>query len=173
MLEAMQEHSVTVSKLTHRCQSRSSCWRRRTRLKWKGPTITGSTAGPLFFKNPGGIPHRRRIDSKLPPAPLPPRRRLPTRRGWAKIRTMQMLARGVPIANHVMAYAAHVLKATHPEEETSPKIVREFVRYGGVHAACRHSSGGQDSLLCWMGVQRLIRRYSQGSCSRPASPHFA
>jgi MoxR-like ATPase len=40
------------------------------------------------------------------------------------------LARGVPIAPHVTAYAAHLLKATHPNEENAPQIVKDYVRYG-------------------------------------------
>jgi MoxR-like ATPase len=35
----------------------------------------------------------------------------------------------VPIADHVTAYAAHLLKATHPEED-APDVVRGYVRYG-------------------------------------------
>ncbi|HEX9105582.1 MAG TPA: hypothetical protein VF832_00100, partial [Longimicrobiales bacterium] len=48
----------------------------------------------------------------------------------AKIRAMQTLARGVPIAPHVLAYTARVLKATHPQDPSSPAMVRDFVRYG-------------------------------------------
>jgi MoxR-like ATPase len=43
---------------------------------------------------------------------------------------MQTLARGVPIADHVTAYVARVLKATHPQESGAPEIVRRYVRYG-------------------------------------------
>ena len=37
LLEAMQEHSVTVAKRTYRWTSRSSCWPRRTRSRWRAP----------------------------------------------------------------------------------------------------------------------------------------
>jgi MoxR-like ATPase len=30
----------------------------------------------------------------------------------------------------VTTFAARVLKASHPEDETSPQVVRDFVRYG-------------------------------------------
>jgi MoxR-like ATPase len=46
------------------------------------------------------------------------------------VRAMQALARGVPIANHVVAYAARLIKATHPEDGDSPESVRQYVRYG-------------------------------------------
>ena len=40
------------------------------------------------------------------------------------------LARDVPIASHVMDYAIRLLRATHPETESAPEIVRSYVRYG-------------------------------------------
>jgi MoxR-like ATPase len=43
---------------------------------------------------------------------------------------MQVLARDVPIASHVMAYAIRILRATHPETERVPGIVSSYVRYG-------------------------------------------
>jgi MoxR-like ATPase len=47
----------------------------------------------------------------------------------AQIVVMQTLARGVPIADHVTAYAARLLKATHPDGN-APDMVRRYVRYG-------------------------------------------
>ena len=43
---------------------------------------------------------------------------------------MQALARDVPIASHVMAYAVRVLRATHPDGEEAPELVKQYVRYG-------------------------------------------
>ena len=40
------------------------------------------------------------------------------------------LARDVPIASHVMAYAIRILRGTHPETDGVPEIVTTFVRYG-------------------------------------------
>jgi MoxR-like ATPase len=45
--------------------------------------------------------------------------------------SMQRLARSVPIAPHVTAYAVSVLAATHPEAPRAPELVRQYVRYGG------------------------------------------
>jgi len=49
----------------------------------------------------------------------------------AEIVEMQRLARAVPIAPHVTAYAVSLLSATHPDQPRAPQIVREYVRYGG------------------------------------------
>ncbi|CAN5782063.1 MoxR family ATPase [soil metagenome] len=48
-----------------------------------------------------------------------------------EIVAMQRLARSVPIAQHVTAYAVAVLAATHPDGPRAPQLVREYVRYGG------------------------------------------
>jgi MoxR-like ATPase len=44
---------------------------------------------------------------------------------------MQRLARAVPIAPHVTAYAVSLLAATHPDGGRAPSLVRDYVRYGG------------------------------------------
>src|SRR5215208_6251363 len=49
----------------------------------------------------------------------------------AQVVSMQRLARSVPIAPHVTAYAVSVLAATHPDAPRAPELVREYVRYGG------------------------------------------
>jgi MoxR-like ATPase len=49
----------------------------------------------------------------------------------AEIVEMQRLARAVPIAPHVTAYAVSVLAATHPDNDRAPGLVRDYVRYGG------------------------------------------
>lgn len=46
------------------------------------------------------------------------------------VRAMQALARGVPIATPVRAYAARLTLATHPDNATAPELVQRFVRYG-------------------------------------------
>jgi MoxR-like ATPase len=49
----------------------------------------------------------------------------------ATIVGMQRLARSVPIAPHVTAYAVSLLAATHPDGQRAPGLVRQYVRYGG------------------------------------------
>ena len=43
---------------------------------------------------------------------------------------MQNLARTVPIASHVLAYAARLITATHPENKDALPITKQYVRYG-------------------------------------------
>jgi MoxR-like ATPase len=48
----------------------------------------------------------------------------------ALISEMQKLARSVPIASHVLAYAAQLITATHPEAKEAAVATRQYVRYG-------------------------------------------
>jgi MoxR-like ATPase len=48
----------------------------------------------------------------------------------ATVLAMEALAREVPVASPVFAYAAHLVIATHPASDTAPELVRSYVRYG-------------------------------------------
>ncbi len=43
---------------------------------------------------------------------------------------MQRLVRQVPMADHVVQYAAHLVMATHPDRNGVPKITKKYLRYG-------------------------------------------
>jgi len=47
------------------------------------------------------------------------------------ILAMQQLARQTPIATHVTAYGARLLRATHPDTPEASSLVKRYVRYGG------------------------------------------
>src|SRR4029078_3000598 len=55
----------------------------------------------------------------------------------AEVSERQRLARAVPIAPHVTAYAVSVLAATHPDQPRAPELVREYVRDGGAPAGAQ------------------------------------
>ncbi|HEY8198176.1 MAG TPA: MoxR family ATPase [Candidatus Limnocylindrales bacterium] len=67
----------------------------------------------------------------------------------AEIVAMQRLARSVPIAPHVTAYAVSLLSATHPDNDRAPGLVREYVRYGG-------SPRGAQALVVAGKIQALM-----------------
>jgi MoxR-like ATPase len=48
-----------------------------------------------------------------------------------EILAMQHLARQTPIATHVTAYGARLLRATHPNTMEASSLVKKYVRYGG------------------------------------------
>jgi MoxR-like ATPase len=132
LLEAMQEHQVSVA---------------RERHKLDAPFFVLATQNPLEMEGTYPLPEAQldRFLFKLW-VPFPSEEDLAaiidrttgvaaaTARKTAdaeQIVAMQQLARSVPIAPHVTAYAVSVLAATHPDNARAPELVRSFVRYGG------------------------------------------
>jgi MoxR-like ATPase len=132
LLEAMQEHQVTVA---------------RNRYPLDPPFFVLATQNPLEMEGTYPLPEAQ-LDRFLfkVMVPFPSEEDLiaimdrttgassPTASkiaDAAEIVEMQRLARAVPIAPHVTAYAVGLLAATHPDQPRAPQIVREYVRYGG------------------------------------------
>jgi MoxR-like ATPase len=132
LLEAMQEHQVTVA---------------RSRYPLDPPFFVLATQNPLEMEGTYPLPEAQ-LDRFLLKVmvPFPSEADLisiidrttgadaPTAQHVAsavEIVEMQRLARAVPIAPHITAYAVSVLAATHPDNGRAPSIVRQYVRYGG------------------------------------------
>ena len=132
LLEAMQEHQVTVA---------------RQRYPLEAPFFVLATQNPLEMEGTYPLPEAQ-LDRFLfkVMVPFPSEEDLITimdrttgAESVTAVKTctadeiveMQRLARAVPIAPHVTAYAVSVLAATHPDQPRAPGIVRDYVRYGG------------------------------------------
>jgi MoxR-like ATPase len=132
LLEAMQEQQVSVARERHRLPP---------------PFFVLATENPLEMEGTYPLPEAQldRFLFKLW-VPFPSEEDLITivdrttgsdlpRAGKAadarQVVSMQRLARSVPIAPHVTAYAVSVLAATHPDAPRAPELVRQYVRYGG------------------------------------------
>ena len=132
LLEAMQEHQVTVA---------------RNRYVLDPPFFVLATQNPLEMEGTYPLPEAQ-LDRFLfkVMVPFPSEEDLilimdrttgaeaPTAgkiASAAEVVEMQRLARAVPIAPHVTAYAVSLLAASHPDQPRAPEIVRDYVRYGG------------------------------------------
>jgi MoxR-like ATPase len=132
LLEAMQEHQVTVA---------------RNRYPLEPPFFVLATQNPLEMEGTYPLPEAQldrfllkvmvpfpseedliAILDRTTGADAPSARKVTTA---AEIVEMQRLARAVPIAPHVTAYAVSLLAATHPDNLRAPGLVRQYVRYGG------------------------------------------
>jgi MoxR-like ATPase len=131
MLEAMQEHSVTVAKATRKLPEPFFVLATQNPLEMEGTyPLPEAQLDRFFFKIEVPFPSaaelveiaNRTTGSEIPVAEAVAAGDL--------IIAMQELARGVPIASHVMDYAARLLTATHPGNADSPEVVRRYVRYG-------------------------------------------
>ncbi|MGZ9276797.1 MAG: AAA family ATPase [Candidatus Limnocylindrales bacterium] len=132
LLEAMQEHQVTVA---------------RQRFKLDPPFFVLATQNPLEMEGTNPLPEAQldRFIFKVM-VPFPSEEDLISIMDRttgseavtaskictaAEIVEMQRLARAVPIAPHVTAYAVSILAATHPDQGRAPSLARDYVRYGG------------------------------------------
>ena len=131
MLEAMQERSVTVAKATRSLPEPFFVLATQNPLEMEGTyPLPEAQLDRFFFKIDVPFPSVEdlvtiadRTTGKAAPEVQPIA-------DGAMIVQMQLLARAVPIAEHVTAYAARLLKATHPlEEKALPEVLR-YVRYG-------------------------------------------
>jgi MoxR-like ATPase len=131
MLEAMQERSVTVAKATRRLPEPFFVLATQNPLEMEGTyPLPEAQLDRFFFKIDVPFPTvqdlvqiANRTTGEATPAAQP------AADGGAIVQ-MQALARGVPIAEHVTAYTAQLLKATHPQEPEAPQEVQRYVRYG-------------------------------------------
>jgi len=131
MLEAMQEHSVTVAKATRRLPEPFFVLATQNPLEMEGTyPLPEAQLDRFFYKIDVPFPS---VDDLVEIANRTTATTITAASPAAdgdKIRAMQMLARGMPIANHVTAFTARLVKATHPEDPDSPAVVRQFVRFG-------------------------------------------
>ena len=131
MLEAMQEHSVTVAKVTRPLPEPFFVLATQNPLEMEGTyPLPEAQLDRFFFKIEVPYPD---VDDLVEIANRTTGAEIPHAEAVADAGTilqMQALARRVPIASHVTAYAARLVRATHPDDESAPEAVRRYVRYG-------------------------------------------
>jgi MoxR-like ATPase len=132
LLEAMQEHQVTVARHRYPLDPPFFVLATQNPLEMEGTyPLPEAQLDRFLFKVMVPFPSEEdlvQIVDRTTGAESPRASKVCTA---AEIVEMQRLARAVPIAPHVAAYAVSVLAATHPDQPRAPEIVREYVRYGG------------------------------------------
>src|ERR687897_3367818 len=131
LLEAMQEHRVTVAKQQYTLSEPFFVLATQNPLEMEGTyPLPEAQLDRFFFKIDVPFPSEDdlvRIMERTTGVEQPTIGKAAT---GAEVMAMQQLARDVPIASHVMAYAIRILRGTHPDTEKVPDIVRSYVRYG-------------------------------------------
>jgi MoxR-like ATPase len=131
LLEAMQEHHVTVGGQTYPLPEPFFVLATQNPLEMEGTyPLPEAQLDRFFFKVHVPFPSTSdliEIANRTTGARVPQTRKIANA---AMILEMQNLARTVPIASHVLAYAARVITATHPEDKDASPAARQYVRYG-------------------------------------------
>jgi MoxR-like ATPase len=131
LLEAMQEHTVTVAKVVHPLASPFFVMATQNPLEMEGTyPLPEAQLDRFFFKVQVPFPSANELVeiANRTTGSRPPQVRKVA--NSAMIIDMQALARTVPIASHVLAYAARLITATHPEDKDALPITKQYVRYG-------------------------------------------
>jgi MoxR-like ATPase len=132
LLEAMQEQQVSVARERHKLEPPFFVLATQNPLEMEGTyPLPEAQLDRFLFKLWVPFPSEedlveimeRTTGAKMPTAGKAA--------NAAEVVQMQRLARSVPIAPHVTAYAVSVLAATHPDAPRAPELVKEYVRYGG------------------------------------------
>jgi MoxR-like ATPase len=131
LLEAMQEHTVSVSKTIHQLDAPFFVLATQNPLEMEGTyPLPEAQLDRFMFKINVEFPTAEElteIANRTTGARTPQPRKVAS---GSFISDMQALARTVPIASHVMSYAARIITATHPENKDAPPMTRQYIRYG-------------------------------------------
>jgi MoxR-like ATPase len=131
LLEAMQEHRVSVGKRTYTLDEPFVVLATQNPLEMEGTyPLPEAQLDRFFFKLHVPFPGRddlHRILDLTTGAGIEARSPVLHR---DDILEMQKLVRQVPVARHVQDYAIRVVQATHPDGPDAPDLTRRFVRYG-------------------------------------------
>jgi MoxR-like ATPase len=131
LLEAMQERTVTVAKTIHKLPQPFFVLATQNPLEMEGTyPLPEAQLDRFFFKINVAFPSAAElveIAQRTTGALQPTARHVAD---GPMILQMQELARTVPIASHVLSYAARLITATHPESKDAPAITKQYVRYG-------------------------------------------
>jgi MoxR-like ATPase len=131
LLEAMQEHRVTVAKQSYVLEEPFFVLATQNPLESEGTyPLPEAQLDRFFFKLHVPFPGREDLHSILDRTTgnEPPTCKAVLDR--ERLLGMQHLVREVPVARHVQDFAVRLVMATHPDQKDSGDSVRRFVKFG-------------------------------------------
>jgi MoxR-like ATPase len=131
LLEAMQEHSVTVAGETHRLPEPFFVLATQNPLEMEGTyPLPEAQLDRFFFKLLVKFPSSSEIETILDRTTETSEPKAERTFQGSRILEMNKLARQIPIAEEVRRYGIAIVLATHPESAQATESTRRYVRYG-------------------------------------------
>ncbi len=131
LLEAMQEHSVTVAGTSRLLEEPFLVFATQNPIEMEGTyPLPEAQLDRFLFKIKVEFPNLselHEIMNRTTGAEVPRAHTVATRE---EILSLSAVARQVAVAQHVQEFALRLVLATHPDKEEAPEAVRRFVRYG-------------------------------------------
>ena len=150
LLEAMQEHRVTVSKSSYTLDEPFFVLATQNPLESEGTyPLPEAQLDRFFFKLHVGFPGRQELHGILDRTTGVAMPQVQPVLNKEQILQMQHLVREVPISPHVQDYAVRLLLSTHPTQPDSLDMVKRFVKFGS-------SPRGAQALLLAAKIRALF-----------------
>ncbi len=131
LLEAMQEHSVTVAEQTYQLVEPFFVMATQNPLEMEGTyPLPEAQLDRFLFKINISYPSAGELVEILNRTTSGDGASASSVLSGDDILAMRNLVRAVPIASHVSNYAARLVVASHPGSKEAPILVNKFVRYG-------------------------------------------
>ena len=131
LLEAMQEHSVTVAKKTYQLDEPFFVLATQNPLEMEGTyPLPEAQLDRFMFKVWVKFPSSKELVEILTRTTGKDTPTAQKVADAAKIIRMGQMVRQTPVASHVADYVARLVVATHPEHPSATPMVKQFVRYG-------------------------------------------
>jgi MoxR-like ATPase len=155
LLEAMQEHSVTVAEKTYTLEEPFFVLATQNPLEMEGTyPLPEAQLDRFFFKVNIGFPSTNELVEILARTTGMEESPLGKVASGVDIIAMRNLIREVPVASHVGEYIARLVVSTHPNRSETTPLVKQFVRYGA------SPRGGQALTLGAKATALLSGRYN-------------
>jgi MoxR-like ATPase len=155
LLEAMQEHSVTVAQQTYQLDEPFFVMATQNPLEMEGTyPLPEAQLDRFLFKINVPFPSATELVEILARTTGQDTPAAQAILSGAEILAMRDLARQTPSASHVSDYVARLIVATHPDSAEAPPLVKQYVRYGS------SPRGGQAIMLGAKIVALLAGRYN-------------
>jgi MoxR-like ATPase len=131
LLEAMQEHHVTVGGTTYPLPGPFFVLATQNPLEMEGTyPLPEAQLDRFFFKLLVQFPSFEDMETILDRTTEAANPKASQTLDAERIKALSALVRQIPIAPEVRRYAIAVVMATHPENELASQMTKQFVRYG-------------------------------------------
>lgn len=131
LLEAMQEHTVTVGRTTYELEEPYMVLATQNPLEMEGTyPLPEAQLDRFMFKLLVKFPSLEELKGIIVVSMGGADTELSPIIGKEDILKMRSIFKEIPISSAVEEYALKVILATHPENEEAPPIVKKYVRFG-------------------------------------------
>jgi len=130
-LEALQERHVTVFGVTHQIDAPFAVFATQNPIEMEGTyPLPEAQLDRFFFKLSVGTPSLADLEEILTRTTGTETIRIAPRHGAATVRAMTDIIKQVAVSEPAMQRVLRIVRATHPDTDEAPPLVKKYVRYG-------------------------------------------